>query len=87
MQKQRTVLRIFFASLWAILLITVSRPLPTAAQGSPEAVVYVDRGVLAYDAKRYDQALKEFEEARPGALRLQPLRRNHESGLAFLAPN
>jgi tetratricopeptide (TPR) repeat protein len=37
-------------------------------QTSADAVVYVDRAVLAYDAKRYEEALKELEEA----LRLHP---------------
>lgn len=43
-------------------------PSAVSAQVSADAVVYVDRAVLAYDAKRYDEALKELEEA----LRLNP---------------
>src|SRR6266511_706568 len=38
------------------------------AQAAPEAAVFVDRAVLAYDERRYEQALQELQEA----LRLDP---------------
>lgn len=41
---------------------------PTWAQAPTESDVYVDRGVLAYDAKQYGEALQAFQEA----LRLSP---------------
>src|SRR3972149_738788 len=32
-------------------------------EGAIEATVFVDRGLLAYQGKKYDEALKEFQEA------------------------
>ncbi len=65
--KQSLALRTAVFSLFTALLI-VLQPSFASAQASPEAAVYTDRGVLAYDAKRYDEALKELKEA----LRLNP---------------
>ena len=53
--------------LCAIFLQSVY-PQAVLSQTSADAVVYVDRAVLAYDAKRYDEALLELEEA----IRLNP---------------
>ncbi|MEE8113108.1 MAG: tetratricopeptide repeat protein [Nitrososphaerales archaeon] len=53
--------------LYAVFLSFI-QPSAVSAQVSADAVVYVDRAVLAYDAKRYDEALKELGEA----LRLNP---------------
>jgi tetratricopeptide (TPR) repeat protein len=55
------------------------------AQPAPEAVVYVDRAVVAYEAKRFDDALKELEEA----LRLHPENADafYYRGLVYLALN
>ncbi|MBI3326106.1 MAG: tetratricopeptide repeat protein [Nitrospinae bacterium] len=57
----------------------------TWAQAPTEATVYVDRGVLAYDAKRFDEALKEVQEA----LRLDPqnVEALYYQGLVYVALN
>ncbi len=57
----------------AFFLILVTVPLTTAraqslSEGAIQAAVYVDRAVIAYEGKRYDEALKELQEA----LRLDP---------------
>ena len=57
----------------AFFLILVTVPLATAraqslSDGAIQAAVYVDRAVIAYEGKRYDEALKELQEA----LRLDP---------------
>ena len=33
------------------------------AQALPEATIYVDRAVIAYEEKRYDEALQELQES------------------------
>jgi len=55
----------------------------SSAQMLSESDVYVDRGVLAYDAKQYSEALQAFQEA----LRLNPDNINalYYSGLTYLA--
>ena len=55
-------------ALLCTILLQFAFPAGASAQTSADAVVYVDRAVLAYDAKRYEEALQELEEA----LRLQP---------------
>ncbi len=60
-------LRTAFFPLLTALLIAI-QPSFASAQISADATVYTDRAVLAYDAKRYDEALKEVTEA----LRLNP---------------
>src|SRR5574341_2195409 len=55
------------------LLLLATLPLSTAraqslGEGAIQAAVFVDRAVIAYDGKRYDEALKELQEA----LRLDP---------------
>jgi tetratricopeptide (TPR) repeat protein len=53
------------------------------AQAPTEADVYVDRGILAYDAKRYTEALQSFQEA----LRLNPnsINAHYYIGLSYMA--
>jgi len=58
----------FTVALLCAVFLSFIQPSAISAQVSADAVVYVDRAVLAYDAKRYDEALKELEEA----LRLNP---------------
>jgi len=58
----------FTVALLCAVFLSSIQPSAISAQVSADAVVYVDRAVLAYDAKRYDEALKELEEA----LRLNP---------------
>ena len=55
-------------ALLCTILLQFVYPEPASPQTSADAVVYVDRAVLAYDAKRYEEALQELEVA----LRLQP---------------
>ena len=55
-------------ALLCTILLQFVHPEAGAPQTSADAVVYVDRAVLAYDAKRYEEALQELEEA----LRLHP---------------
>ena len=54
-------------------------------QASPEAAVFVDRAVLAYDEKKFDEALKELQEA----LRIDPENVDalYYQGLAYAALN
>jgi len=59
---------LFTVALLCAVFLSFIHPSAISAQISADAVVYVDRAVLAYDAKRYDEALKELEEA----LRLNP---------------
>ena len=56
---------------------------PTFAQVPTESDVYVDRGILAYDAKQYGDALQSFQEA----LRLAPDNVNalYYTGLTYMA--
>ena len=54
----RTAVFLFFT---AVLIVIQS--CAVLAQISPEATVYLDRAVLAYEAKQFDEALKELEEA------------------------
>ena len=54
---------VFFSTIFLVVCPSV-----VLAQASPEASVYLDRAVLAYGAKRFDEALKELEEA----IRLNP---------------
>lgn len=49
-------------------LAVLSRVTSASGQGFTEAVVHIDRAVVAYDEKRYDVALKELQDA----LRLEP---------------
>jgi tetratricopeptide (TPR) repeat protein len=49
-------------------LLIVIQPSFVSAQVSPDSTVYTDRAILAYDAKRYDEALREVMEA----LRVSP---------------
>src|SRR3990172_1894528 len=53
------------------------------AQVPTEADVYVDRGILAYDDKRYTDALQAFQEA----LRINPnsINANYYIGLSYMA--
>ena len=51
------------AAFLSAAFLSFIQPLAVSAQVSADAVVFVDRAVLAYDAKRYDEALKELEEA------------------------
>ncbi len=71
-QEVRVVKPAWFFHTAAVFLcgafLSIIQPSVVSAQVSADAVVYVDRGVLAYDAKRYDEALKELAEA----LRLNP---------------
>jgi len=49
-----------------VLLLVASAPylsFRVLAQGGPEADVYVDRGILAFERKRYEDGLKELDEA------------------------
>ena len=55
------------ASFAMAVLLAYALAAPTWAQQG-EASVFVARGVLAYDAKRYEEALQSFREA----LRLEP---------------
>ncbi len=55
-------------ALLCTILLQFVHPEAVSPQTSADAVVYVDRAVLAYDAKRYEEALQELEEA----LRLHP---------------
>jgi tetratricopeptide (TPR) repeat protein len=59
------ILRLLLLS--TVLTVVVAQPLAVAAQEG-EASVFVARGILAYDEKRYDDALEAFKEA----LRLAP---------------
>ncbi len=56
---------------------------PTFAQVPTESDVYVDRGILAYDARQYSEALQSFQEA----LRLSPdnISALYYSGLTYMA--
>ena len=56
-------LTLLCCSVWII----AQRPVAWA-QAAPEAAVFVDRAVIAYDERRFDDALRELEEA----LRLDP---------------
>lgn len=67
LSKQALALRTTVFLILAALIILI-QPSFVSAQASPEATVYTDRAVLAYDAKRYNEALKELKEA----LRLNP---------------
>ncbi len=59
--------RIIGTAVCALFLILV-QPDAAVSQTSADAVVFVDRAVLAYDAKKYDEALAELQEA----LRINP---------------
>ena len=63
--------------LWAAALA------PARAQLPSESDVYVDRGILAYDARQYSEALQAFQEA----LRLNPDNVNalYYTALTYLA--
>ncbi|HXH12090.1 MAG TPA: tetratricopeptide repeat protein [Alphaproteobacteria bacterium] len=66
--RQRGVV-IFTGYLWFYAAIWLMAPYSMAsAQAPTEAVVYVDRALLAYEAQQYEQALHELQEA----LRLDP---------------
>lgn len=68
------------------IFFLVALPLSAAiAQVSSEATVHVDRAVLAYDDKRYEDALKDLAEA----LRLNPQSVDalYYQGLTYLALN
>ena len=52
-----------YSMIWTMAQCSVAH-----AQATPEATVFVDRAVLAYDEGRYDHALEELQEA----LRLDP---------------
>ena len=67
LSKQALALRTAVFLILTALIIFI-QPSYVLAQASPEATVYTDRAVLAYDAKRYNEALKEIKEA----LRLNP---------------
>ena len=67
LSKQALALRTTVFLILAALIILL-QPSFVLAQASPEATVYTDRAVLAYDANRYNEALKELKEA----LRLNP---------------
>lgn len=67
LSKQALALRTTVFLILTALIILI-QPSFVSAKASPEATVYTDRAVLAYDAKRYDEALKELKEA----LRLNP---------------
>ena len=56
---------------------------PSSAQVPTESDVYVDRGILTYDARQYSEALQSFQEA----LRLSPDNTNalYYSGLTYMA--
>jgi tetratricopeptide (TPR) repeat protein len=56
------------AFLLVIILLIAILPSFVSAQASPDATVFTDRAALAYDAKKYAEALKEVTEA----LRLNP---------------
>jgi len=62
------IVRSAIAAFLSVAFLLFIQPSAVSAQASADAVVYVDRAVLAYDAKRYDEALKELAEA----LRLNP---------------
>ena len=65
--------RLTFRLFAVFLLFLATVPLSAAraqslSEGAIQAAVFVDRAVIAYDGKRYDEALKELQEA----LRLDP---------------
>jgi tetratricopeptide (TPR) repeat protein len=64
-------------SVWAGTLSIGLAQVPT------EADVYVDRGIIAYDAKRYAEALQSFQEA----LRINPnsINAHYYIGLSYMA--
>lgn len=72
------------ALLCSVFLITAQISVAWA-QVPTEAAVFVDRAVLAYDEKRYDEALKELQEA----LRLNPesVDALYYQGLVYIALN
>ncbi|MFQ5902451.1 MAG: tetratricopeptide repeat protein [Candidatus Binatia bacterium] len=84
LQKEGIALRTALVFLCTALL-TVIQSSAVLAQASPEATVYIDRAVLAYEAKRFNEALKELEEA----LRLNPesVQALYYRGLVFVALN
>ncbi|MBI4528893.1 MAG: tetratricopeptide repeat protein [Deltaproteobacteria bacterium] len=67
------------------VLPLASKPATAWAQPSPEAVVFVDRAVAAYGEGRYEDTLKELQEA----LRLNPesVDALYYQGLVFVALN
>jgi tetratricopeptide (TPR) repeat protein len=67
------------------LLFTGLLPSTAWPQARPEATIYVDRAVLAYEEKRFEEALKELQEA----LRLDPESGDalYYQGLVFIALN
>jgi tetratricopeptide (TPR) repeat protein len=56
--RQSFVSIILLSALCTLLAISVAR-----SQVPTEAVVHIDRAVIAYDAKQYDDALNELKEA------------------------
>lgn len=61
------LLAAFFLFL-AIIIPLSAVHAQSLSEGAIQAAVFVDRAVIAYDGKRYDEALKELQEA----LRLDP---------------
>jgi tetratricopeptide (TPR) repeat protein len=60
------LLAAFFLFLATVPLATVRAQ--SLNEGAIQAAVFVDRAAIAYEGKRYDEALKELQEA----LRLDP---------------
>lgn len=76
------------AALFLFFFTTLVLTIPSSlawAQVPTEAAVFVDRAVLAYDEKKYDEALKELQEA----LRLDPQSVDalYYQGLVYVALN
>jgi tetratricopeptide (TPR) repeat protein len=49
--------------LWCSMIWMATQGFIAEAQVLPEATIYVDRAVIAYEEKRYDEALQELQEA------------------------
>jgi hypothetical protein len=71
--------------LWCSIIWRATQGSIAEAQALPEATIYVDRAVIAYEEKRYDEALQELQEA----LRLDPENVDalYYQGLVYVALN
>jgi len=85
MQKGKKHLWTALLLLVTTLLLKIGYPSSASAQVPTEARVYVDRAVIAYEEKQFDEALKELQEA----LRIDPgsIDAYYYLGLVYVALN
>jgi tetratricopeptide (TPR) repeat protein len=83
--RQHRIVCAISLMLWCSIIWMATQGSIAEAQVLPEATIYVDRAVIAYEEKRYDEALQELQEA----FRLDPENVDalYYQGLVYVALN